>query len=184
MTIQCLRLQIWEFTSHNYSLLYLLVPFPLDPAKGVAVNLIRYTKKAVLIDHREKRRLKGNLRALNLHRNYFNSFTVSNVGELSWDWIPTINKFKKRKKISSWLVYLFLKNVKVGVSFQVMSCSGAAQGNVQKGLLQVQSCCFLLNLWLFWNSLPSLASNLKVPNNIHSYHLSHWKFKTNGVVRH
>ena len=46
--------------------------------------------------------------------------------------------------MSSWLVYLFLKNVKVGVSFQVMSCSSAAQGNVQKSLLQVQSCCFFI----------------------------------------
>ena len=51
----------------------------------------------------------------NRHLDYSNSLTYSNVGELSWFWIPkngsVISKFRKRKEMLSLLVYVLHKTL-------------------------------------------------------------------------
>ena len=51
---------------------------------------------------------KINSRSLNLHRNYSNLLTLSNVGELSWSWIPKNHiQVRKKKEILSSLVHVY-----------------------------------------------------------------------------
>ena len=106
------------------------------------------------------------------HRDYSNSLTLSNVGELSWCWIPkngsAISQFRKRKKMLSLLVYVVRKTLNeafllVAVLRQKNACCTCKVVTT----LHVQHAFWLfcsLNLWHLWRSpLPSLVCSWKGP---------------------
>ena len=91
-----------------------------------------------------------------------------------------MTKFKKGKKKSWWLVYVLHKNVKVGVRFHVILCSGAASRKCTKKCAASAKLLFFIELV----GVAVVRSDLKVRNNIYSDYRSHWTFKANRVVRH
>ena len=93
-----------------------------------------------------------NSRSFNLHRDSSNSLTLSNVGELSWSWIPEKpypSSEWERKFHSS----LFTPSIKREIRHFLVVVVQWRQRNVQKSVIHVQSCCFAnLNPLLFWSS--------------------------------
>ena len=86
---------------------------------------------------------------LTLHRSYSNSFNTSNVG----DFFQKLNSLGPRhssEKERESRCLLFTSSVRREIrQFQVVVVQ-RRQGNVQKSVMQVQSCCFAnLNLLLF-----------------------------------
>ena len=93
-----------------------------------------------------------NSRSFNLYRDSSNSLTLSNVGELSWSWIP-----EKPHPSSEWErkfhSSLFTSSIKREIRHFLVVVVQWRQRNVQKSVMHVQSCCFAnLNLLFFWSS--------------------------------
>ena len=81
-----------------------------------------------------ERRLKRKFAFFYSLSRLFHSFTLSNVGEPSWSWIPgIISKFRKRNKIWSLLVEREISHFHVVVVQK-------RQRNVQKSVMHVQNC--------------------------------------------
>ena len=92
------------------------------------------------------------LRSFRLNRNYSYPFTLSNAGEplLKLN-SRTTSKFRKRNKISSFTHFLVV-------------VVQNRQGNVQKSVMHVKSCCFANKTYCFLDVLVSVASlDLEIP---------------------
>ena len=81
--------------------------------------------------------LKVNLHSFSLYRNYSYLVTLSNEGEPSWSWILQVQKEKLNFVVACLRPP---KNAELGI-FTSWSCKNG-QRNVQKSVVDVQSCCF------------------------------------------
>ena len=78
-----------------------------------------------------------------IHRSYSKSLLSINVNEFSWSWIVKdciVSNFKKRILENHCLAFIFSTKRKIR-QFCVMVILWQ-QRNVQKSVIQVQSCCF------------------------------------------
>ena len=78
------------------------------------------------------------------------------------EFLRTISKFRKRKKVSSLLVYVLHKTRNLAFSRRSRAKPGIK--NVQTSVMHVQSCGFAHKVYCFLTfSLPSASLDLKVP---------------------
>ena len=93
-----------------------------------------------------------NSRSFNLHCDSFNSITLSEVGELSWSWIPE-KPYPSSEWESKFHSSLFTSSIKREIGHFLVVVLQWRQRNVQKTVMHVQSCCFANpNLLFFWTS--------------------------------
>ena len=107
---------------------------------------------------------KVNSRPFNLHRDYFQSLTLSDVGEPSESWIPE-NPIKIQKERGNFVVacVLPLHNVKLGI-FTSWSCSDGKEMYKKAWCTCKMVVLLIKSIAFFKFSLPSPSWDLKAPN--------------------
>ena len=119
-----------------------------------------------------------NLRCLKLYRAYSISFNYSNVGKVFWSWIlKNCIKVQEKKVESCGLLFPSSTKRELWPFHVNVVFVQRRQRNVQKSVMNVQSCCFAcLDLLLFCRS-SSPSSLRKLPSIFSfSYRISIWAF--------
>ena len=94
-----------------------------------------------------------------LYRDYSNSLTLSNASELFWSWI-SINHIQVHEE-NEFCHCLFTSFTKREIRHFHVVVVQWRQRNIQKSVMQVQSCCFALSSYCFFTFSSPL--HLKLP---------------------
>ena len=110
------------------------------------------------------------------YRDYFFPLTLSNVGELSWSWIPRDTRYpssEREIKFRRRLLTSFTKR-KIRQFYVVVEQKG--QINVQKSAMHVQSFCFAYETYCLFYAFDVVASSdRKIPRPVFNVAASYTK---------